>query len=937
MKKGIIYFIIFIAFNHSGKNDLLFDYSLPIPQPPAAIGTEEDPQARLSYETRMLVNPTTGTIPVEIRKREVEFTEKIPKKSALAKSDHRILVNEYGLAGPFNVGGRTRALVLDSRDENVMIAGGVSGGIWKTTNGGTSWTRTSSPDLRNSITAIAQDTRPGKENNWYFTTGELVGNSARSLVAPFRGAGIYHSTDGGDSWKLMTSTADNASPDKFTSQFQYGWNIEVSDRTDIDLILTASYGGILKSEDAGKSWEVAIGDYLVGLDPQETDLNNATSPFYTALEKTSSGKFFAALSSATSKVDKSAASAGFYYSSNGDTWQDITPPALTRYHERTVIGVSKDETKVYFLTQGDKNAYLWLLEVDNYSGGSLTGTWTSLTPNIPAFGGNHGDFNSQGGYNMVLAVHPDRNNVVYLGGTNLYRSTDGFMTKNNTKWIGGYDPKNNGAIYPAHFPDQHLIVFYPNEANKMISGCDGGLRITYNNVSDSVSYASLNNGYITSQFYTIAQRKDKDTNEIAGGMQDNGTYLRDAPGENPSWNRVLGGDGGYCAFATNKDFVYVSFQNSQVYRIMLNSNNTIRSFARVDPVDGGGKDGENYLFINPFILDPWNTNRMFLTGGDWLWRNDNLVQIPAGSQTKTSVGWKKIEDSFISDGIYTSIKKSLASDILYAGVIALEPYVVIVNHASDETQNEIQKIKSPLFPKGGHISCIAPNAEDVEEFLVIFSNYGVPSVFLTQDGGSSFTDVSGNLEEGTDGFGYGPSVRWAEIIPTTSGQTYYLGTSTGLFSTNTFAGSSTVWVKEGEETIGNAVVTMMDYRDLDGRLVIATHGSGAFQTYIPDFRPFQTNNSIAPKLVLGNAYPNPFRDETTLVYNLPENGEVKIDIYDVQGKLINNILWGPQYAGENRARWNGTNTAGTRVKPGIYVGRLQYGGKTSSIRILLEP
>ena len=78
--------------------------------------------------------------------------------------EHRVQERAYQSTGPFNVGGRTRAAIIDVRNENTIIAGGVSGGIWKTTNGGNEWTRVSDPELTNSITCMAQDTRTGKEN-----------------------------------------------------------------------------------------------------------------------------------------------------------------------------------------------------------------------------------------------------------------------------------------------------------------------------------------------------------------------------------------------------------------------------------------------------------------------------------------------------------------------------------------------------------------------------------------------------------------------------------------------------------------------------------------------------------------------------------------------------------------------------------------------------
>jgi len=917
------------------------DYSFSFKEEESSIGTEDDPEARLNYEINMLADPKTGSIPVNIRQKEIEFAKRLPVKSTLAAKNSRIATYNYELAGPFNVGGRTRAILYDATDVNTIVAGGVSGGIWKSTDGGSSWTRKSSPSIRNSISALAQDIRSGKEDTWYFTTGELVGNSAKAIGAPYRGTGIYKSTDGGESWAVIPSTIDNALPDKFTSQFQYSWRIETNHTNpDQDEVLVAAYGGILRSLNGGDTWDVVLGSKLFGLDPSETDLNEAKSPFYTDLRKTKNGHFFAAMSSVTQTAGTLSKAGGFYFSADGKNWQNITPPGLASYHERTVIGVSADESLVYFLTRGnpDTNSnFLWLYTVSGINNGEISGSWTDLSRNIPAKGGTYGNFDSQGGYNMVVEVHPKNKNVVFLGGTNLYRSTDGFNTTNNTKWIGGYAPKNNGSVYPSHYPDQHKVLFHPSNPDQMISTNDGGIRFSNNCLADSVTYTSLNNGFVTSQFYTITQRKDKDTNEMMGGMQDNGTYLKSAPGENPAWNRILGGDGTYCAISKNAQFHYVSFQQSQIYRLLLDDNYSLKSYARVDPTGGGKSKNQEYLFVNPYLLDPWNSNIMYLSGGDVIWRNENLLLIPAGSQQTTTVGWSKIEDTQLTSGIYSFIEKALDQDIMYAAGFGKNPLIVKINNVSDGTKEAIEVISSNLFPEGGYISCIAINPEDADNFIVIFSNYGVASILMTTDGGNTFEDISGNLEDGADGSGYGPSVRWAEIVPTKSGHTFFVGTSVGLYSTQTLDGSNTIWAKEAEDLIGNAVVTMMDYRDLDGRLLVATHGNGAFSTYLDDFRLLNSSFTPDKNFKVMSSYPNPFQTNTVIEYSIPEDGEVKVDIYDSSGKLITNLLWGPQFAGVNRAVWTGANTAGGSVEPGVYLCKVQYGGQSLTHRLLRIP
>ena len=117
--------------------------------------------------------------------------------------------------GPYNVGGRTRALAIDCTDENILIAGGASGGVWRSTDQGQSWNKMTRHFQLHNVTCIDQDTRPGKEHIWYHGSGELSGSSAGGGDAYFDGNGIYKSIDGGMSWDSIPITADNVAAGAF--------------------------------------------------------------------------------------------------------------------------------------------------------------------------------------------------------------------------------------------------------------------------------------------------------------------------------------------------------------------------------------------------------------------------------------------------------------------------------------------------------------------------------------------------------------------------------------------------------------------------------------------------------------------------------------------------------------------------------------------------
>ncbi len=899
-------------------------YFIQIIDAPSEIEGREDLMGRIEYLSLMQSDPATGIIPGNIRKAELLFEKELSYKTERLRTQALSLES----AGPENVGGRTRAVAFDVRDENVLLAGGVSGGVWKSIDGGATWVRKSNPENRNSVTCIVQDTRPGKEDTWYHGTGEIVGNSARGGGAPFRGNGIYKSEDNGETWDVLTSTQD-ADPNVFNSQFQYIWDIETNPANLLeDEVLIAAYGGILRSKDGGDTWEVVLGQELFGLD-ESVDLNESNASFYTSLERSGNNVFYATLST-ESGTDEKSPEAGIYYSLDGDDWVDITPLTDESQFRRTVIGSSPSNPDVtYFMI--DSNP-IFIIE-HKLSQLNNPNRINGFDPNprvVPDFEAELGDLDTQGSYNMMIRVHPEKENTIYIGGTNLFRSTDAFKTSTNIKWIGGYSPEGSG-VYPNHHPDQHDLLFLPSNPSVAFSASDGGLIKSNDIQADSVMWESSNGGFVTSQFFTIAQGKAPGDQTLIGGMQDNGTDF--TINGSTSWNGVIGGDGAYAATTKDNQLWLASFQRGQTLRLTFDNDFSLSSFGRVDPGGLVKEAGSLYLFVNPFVLDPLNQNRMFCAGGNHLYFHPNISQIPGGSQIPTNIGWKKVNSDPLTNGLVSAVEISLDGDKVYYGTTGGR--VFRLDNARNETAFDLNEITSAEFPENAYVSSIAVNPDDNEHVLVVFSNYNIPSIFESTDGGLTFINISGNLEENPDGTGNGPSIRWAEIIPKNTGTLRLVGTSIGLFSTEVTSGTTT-WLKESPATLGSAIVTMMDYRPGDGRLAIATHGNGIFTTSIPDFKPITLEEEENNSFELVAAYPNPFLQDTQIQYTLPEDGEVRVDILTSGGSMVNTILWGPQYAGTNTVTWDGNNAAGTSLSNGIYFYRVQYEGQTITGRLVLR-
>ena len=252
--------------------DSLTEQQIEFPSQKYSIGSKEDPIARANYELRMLINPSTGKIPDEIRRKEIEFVKSIParKINKLNKSNN-IETLDFQSRGPINRGGRTRALGIDIRstsDNVTIIAAGVSGGIWRSTNDGATWTQTSLPSQINNATCIVQDIRSGHEDTWYIGTGEARGNSASGGSALYVGDGIFKSVDNGQSWTRIPSTVRNT-PQQFNNAFNFVHALTINPIT--GSLFAASSNVIMRSTNGGDSWTTVRGS-----------LANSTQTYVTA-------------------------------------------------------------------------------------------------------------------------------------------------------------------------------------------------------------------------------------------------------------------------------------------------------------------------------------------------------------------------------------------------------------------------------------------------------------------------------------------------------------------------------------------------------------------------------------------------------------------------------------------------------------------------------
>ena len=588
-----------------------------------AIFASDNPAERVVWERIRLADPTTGEIPHNIRQKEMIFAKTLPKSTATSKANwkHR---------GPYNVGGRTRALAMDVQDENILFAGGASGGMFRSSDGGLSWAMTTSPNQLHNVTCVAQDTRAGNEDTWYFGSGELTGSSASGGGSYYQGNGIYKSTDGGLSWDSLAVTATNTNG--FDSDFDFIWNVKTDPSNDsLDVVYAAVYSAIYRSENGGASWVKVLG---------------GGSAYYTNVEVTTSGVVYATLSS--DGTDK-----GIWRSTDGQNFINITDSLFSPIYGRIAIGVNpSSEDEVYFLAaetdnhdqhtsvffNGETWTSLW-----KYN--AITAAWSDLSLNIPTNQASSFDnFNAQGGYDLLVKVHPTDANTVYIGGTNLWRSSDGFTTPNNTMIIGGYligssEGDGNWGVYPDHHPDQHDLLFLPSNPDVILSATDGGVFRSADTFADTVTWTSLNNGYYTTQLYGVTVSRNVNSQVMHGGFQDNGNFITFSDDVQTHWKMPFNGDGAFGGIADNEEDFYLTIQRGVMYKMKLDTNVNRLAFNRMDPAS---IDSNDYMFINPMVMDK-NSDIIYIAAKNKLWRNNDIANIPYNnSHAKNDFGWEML-------------------------------------------------------------------------------------------------------------------------------------------------------------------------------------------------------------------------------------------------------------------------------------------------------
>lgn len=580
---------------------------------------------------------------------------------------------------------------------------------------------------------------------------------------------------------------------------------------------------------------------------------------------------------------RSAGSGVYRSADNGATWNDITPDDWPEYVERGIIQHAPSNPEVAYLlclrAGGQMTFYQFDLENELYE---------NRTQNLP----DEGIY--PGNYYLVMNVKPDDENFIVMGGVNLFRSFDGFSKPPGTPTV--HYIQNHMHV------DNHLVYYDPNNPDAVWAVNDGGIYYSdditeisqdYNNVK----WQDKDNHYNVTQFYTVGQSNDPTDHRVVGGAQDNG-YLQVAPPDPkapwPAFGNNFGSDGAY-VYVT-PDYTYMSFQIGETYRLNKGPDGNAEwqyGWIGISPPAEPGRD-----FIHQWTVDPVDENTMYYPINNKVYRVDHIDQTPIN----TFYGEENFD--LISDGDQNGHERITALAVTTEPAHTLlfaaggeKPVIKRVKNAdTDNFTVEDVSIKN-ASASWTHTRCIAPNPADGDEWLVVLTNFDVPGLYHTRDGGQTYELVEGNLA-GTEEIP-GPSMEWAEILNYEGEQYYFLATHIGIFMTHQLDGANTVWTHAGTDVIGYALALMVQARESDGKIVVGTHGRGFFAGYLSEPLTTSTHEKELARLNLQLA-PNPTHDAVSLAFALEETENLSIEVFDLAGKLVLQQAAGRLVAGEHR-------------------------------------
>ena len=688
-----------------------------------------------------------------------------------------------GMGPGGNVSGRINEIAISPANTQIILIAGSTGGIWRSTDGGTTFVPVSDSQVDVAVGAIAF--APSDSNIVYAGMGDTDNG--------YFGTGVLKSTDAGATW---TRVSNNSLPDRGQST-----SIRV-DPADPNKVYLARFnsldpancttrpcsgviGGIYVSTDGGVSWTKT----LTG---RASDL---------AIHPTNPQIIYAALRFGSVAGDPR----GLYKSiDGGTTWNNVFASPYTNRTSATkdfriaVTPASPDRIYIYFGSDGPPAQVR--LEMSEDAGATFTNRGVVGTTSV---GLDPGQF----GYNTFVAASPADANAVYVGGRDIFSSTDGgvnFTNINNSFRppynCGGCFTEANQKIHT----DQQALAFMPGSPTTFFAGNDGGI---FKTTDSGATFTSLNATLSLVQFVSIALHPFDGTQSY-GGAQDNGSQLRTAGGS--GWREFVGGDGGKVAInAVDHSMVFPSNTEGSISRVLNNGAGATASIAASTSFGEPASDAR-IEFYPPVVSNGVDARvysgswRLFICGDC----NDiNKEQGTANSTTWTAPGG-------------TTDLTTGGNDVLTAIAVAKSDNNVIYTGSRDGSAMRSTdggatwtNITAGLPTRS--ITNITVSVTDPTKIYLTVSGYGSGHVFSSTDGGTTWANISNGVPDiPTSAF----------LIDPRTATTLYAGTDIGVFR-STDNGAS--WMAFNNGLPPTPVMAFSS--QATGRIQLSTYGRGAYE------------------------------------------------------------------------------------------------------------
>ncbi len=888
--------------------------------------------------------------------------------------------------GPSNIGGRTRALLIDKDNSNLIFACSVGGGIWKSTVGGLSWVKVTGGDLFDNL--IATSICQTSNGDIYVGTGEYFGTYNR---LGFQGQGIWKSTDRGETWTNLSSTWNDN--DNSKQIFNYVSKL-VAHPTNANKIYAATYKGLMISSDGGTTWLNPITDSFA--DSVCTDI-----------QISSDGQVIVA------EISRKA----YICNTGNDVFINKSGVNLST----PIDTIPTDVRRLTFAIAPSNSNYVYCLAADMngafnnvYQSKDKGNTWNALLTTIPSqllpFGSNKLGF-----YNNSIAVYPNDYEHILIAGADIYE----WSPANPWQQVS----TNMGDFTSPVFVHSgiHTIVFANNysETNQLIYiGTDGGVfRSTYG----GYAWQQLNKNYNTTIFNSLAF---SNIGKIMGGTFNNETIMLPLTGttEKDAYRIYLGQTDAFSCeysmlnpkliFVTNAygilgrsddEGTFIETDPALLYNKYLTDNETVTITDTTQPYQTPIKLWENFYDTNstqmilskigkslvlgdtiypessckrviPHILTITDMNgKDTLKKGDTVYVKDTYQSVLAVgfknsvwitreglNMTKSPMNWYRISSlttvkrvqniEFSKDGnyLYFSDYNYLddTSRIYRCANLTNGRDSLTGNYTSNQNVITTQEIG-----KFGHkITSIAVDPENANNVIVTLGGYGKSDyVYLSLNAATtSSTATIDNfmLRQGD----LKTMPVYSSIIKWNNSTQVFIGTEMGVYSTDDITASSPVWVEQNTSLAHVPVVQLRQQihengwyhapvidggfnSDITNHGVIyaATAGRGIFRC--EDFRgpvsvpQISTNKTDASKILI---YPNPAKDFANISFTLNNKSDVKISIYNINGNVVRSLQFNNQHSGNNTISFVTSDLA-----KGTYFAKMEANGTKSTAKFIV--